>query len=820
MTRETLAVAPYADDLASLAAAGPGGITLVPECATPLYLYATEWTGAVKRRIYRRKLDGTDTWTLMNSSATVDVVTKIYALSDGGILVNCATLVYHSADGGENLRLVVTVAAGNNIAGWNDYRYLDNGVTVLFGVYNAGHQLWRATLADLADDGEFALVDTAVFDGITHFHGLHWHAGTERWLATCGDGAACLNAYSADDGLTWTAFEAIGKTAGLHPMQSVDVGHATELVMGQDGYGGIVRYDVATGRVRKVGYADPRAAHLYLFNLWYEDGLVYALGTYTAAPTEGKNPSIYVSPDLGETWCAWLRMPTTIRTAGIAGVVDGKLQISAHDGTNDIPYEVSAPTVALRAALLALPAGINQIGTGATPADDAATTFGTSQGGWTGNGATVAQYTSDGWDGTTCLKVTATGTNPKARSPVVTVTEGQRIFGRARVKSLGTLGRKGQLQAQFTWLPDYAQTAAPYVQTEAVEDSWAEVSIGPLLVPAGKTGARLDVLPTNTTFWVSGDEYLVDGAELYVVAANTCPSRWVLPSAPRSATAYSFAKTLEAAWTCLITWIPDVDSGLLWAGTAGYMAAGTKLCIASWKATDNDWARLYWDPGDGGKFTLEVTDDDGVTSETSAIAAATWWQKYACLRFAIRHDGDDLSLSVANGGAVEHCAATSGGTYDALAGAAITFKAGDTDGSAILPGLFRSVRYYTTALSDGDVETAMGASELAYPDYESSVSSALELDLDGLAVGFGHGARIQVASAGVMDGTNATAVEHAGGSEIDCLGTGRVTALDASAALARLVVRRAVDGAGMPLRGWEQDSCTNVRFLGQKIIKE
>jgi uncharacterized protein (DUF2345 family) len=88
----------------------------------------------------------------------------------------------------------------------------------------------------------------------------------------------------------------------------------------------------------------------------------------------------------------------------------------------------------------------------------------------------------------------------------------------------------------------------------------------------------------------------------------------------------------------------------------------------------------------------------------------------------------------------------------------------------------------------------------------------------GIAVTFSPGARVRLSGGNTWTGTSGGAVTHAGGAEIDCLGTGRVTDLDASAAAHRVVVRRAVDDSGNPVRSWNGDSCTNVRFLGRREI--
>ncbi|HUX01236.1 MAG TPA: hypothetical protein VMY35_09700, partial [Phycisphaerae bacterium] len=69
---------------------------------------------------------------------------------------------------------------------------------------------------------------------------------------------------------------------------------------------------------------------------------------------------------------------------------------------------------------------------------------------------------------------------------------------------------------------------------------------------------------------------------------------------------------------------------------------------------------------------------------------------------------------------------------------------------------------------------------------------------------------------GTMTGTGIV-VAVAGDGEIDCGGTARVTATTVTGR--RLVVRRAVDAAGMPLRSWEGGaSNVNIMFKGRKEI--
>ena len=68
---------------------------------------------------------------------------------------------------------------------------------------------------------------------------------------------------------------------------------------------------------------------------------------------------------------------------------------------------------------------------------------------------------------------------------------------------------------------------------------------------------------------------------------------------------------------------------------------------------------------------------------------------------------------------------------------------------------------------------------------------------------------------GTFTGTGITVTPTSEGM-IDAGGFGRVTAVTSTGR--RLVVRRAVNAAGMPLRSFNADGCTNVMFRGRKVI--
>ena len=71
---------------------------------------------------------------------------------------------------------------------------------------------------------------------------------------------------------------------------------------------------------------------------------------------------------------------------------------------------------------------------------------------------------------------------------------------------------------------------------------------------------------------------------------------------------------------------------------------------------------------------------------------------------------------------------------------------------------------------------------------------------------------------GTFTGTGVTVTPTYEG-QIDCQGVGVITNVTSTGR--RLVVRRAVTAAGLPLRSWQGGtSNVNVRFLGRKVIGE
>jgi len=142
-----------------------------------------------------------------------------------------------------------------------------------------------------------------------------------------------------------------------------------------------------------------------------------------------------------------------------------------------------------------------------------------------------------------------------------------------------------------------------------------------------------------------------------------------------------------------------------------------------------------------------------------------------------------FSLAGSSGSAVGTVACNGGSSF----GGAVTLGSGTTNG--------------VLTLASGQVHTF--ASTIARAD--TGTANALKL-----------GGRVILG--GTFTGTGIT-VTQAGDGQIDCQGTGVVAKVTATGN--RLVVRRAVDAAGMPLRSWNGgDTNVNVRFLGRKVIGE
>ena len=702
---ETVAVASPAADLTLVENEGGAGVHLVPQCATPTHLYAFE-SGA-SNNIWRRTLAG-GAWTKM---ATRTGMSCIRALSDGAILISVAGSVgvggkvYYSSDGGATERLVATLADNTSMSGWSRYRYQDDGTNVVIGEYDTiCVNLYHATLAGLAAGGSFALTHTFTGDDTgtkRHTHALAYHAATNRWLCFRGDGVNDRVGCSDDGGLTWG--DLIARNAWRwHPMTSIEFGHATDLILGGDGTGPLMRFNVQTLAVRQIGTHDNLSVHLHAFALWYEDGLFYSLNTEDQSPADGKRVTLYVSPD-AEHWTAYARFPSDVVSAYVRGVIGGQLQIATSPARH---YTLAVPTVTTRQALLVHGACTNLLATAIVSDLEGGIT------GWTASGdCSVAAYADDAWHGSGCVKLTrgATATSAYAYSPKFAVLKNDVLFAMARVKAVPG-GRVADMYMGLRFADggspyDVADVAYGKTHCLSANDGWSYLTFGPYVVPHDpgvNVGVQV-VLDYSNGKWQHGDAALIDGLAIYKVTGSALPTRWQLGGIARTIdTLYLRPYIPTVGWTCVFTFHPDICSGLM-----ALMTAGTKCVIASWQTTANDWAKLYFDPADDKKFTLEATDDNGVSSATSIQAAAQWFQKGSSIHFAVRLSAGDMSLSVANGLAVEHCAATGDTEYAGMGAASVEMRGGDIDGSAILPGLISGIRFYPRALTPAEVEAAM-----------------------------------------------------------------------------------------------------------------
>ena len=99
------------------------------------------------------------------------------------------------------------------------------------------------------------------------------------------------------------------------------------------------------------------------------------------------------------------------------------------------------------------------------------------------------------------------------------------------------------------------------------------------------------------------------------------------------------------------------------------------------------------------------------------------------------------------------------------------------------------------------------------PNRVHTFASTIAMSGTGTANAFNPRGRVILG--GTMTGTGIVVTPTYEG-VIDCFGAGRVTAVTATGR--RLVVRRAVDASGNPVRSWNGDGCTNVRFLGRRLV--
>jgi len=154
-----------------------------------------------------------------------------------------------------------------------------------------------------------------------------------------------------------------------------------------------------------------------------------------------------------------------------------------------------------------------------------------------------------------------------------------------------------------------------------------------------------------------------------------------------------------------------------------------------------------------------------------------------------------------------------------------TASAGWTSGDLTIYSSNTAGHYFVLSIAEGQ---SFEADSVTLGAAASNRSGQLVLRggahaVSGAIAGGGNGGANAITFGGTLrlGGTFAgttIAVSTTGG-EIDCGGAGKVTAVTATGA--RLVVRRAIHSTtGIPLRGWQDDSCTNVRFLGRRVVGE
>ena len=304
---------------------------------------------------------------------------------------------------------------------------------------------------------------------------------------------------------------------------------------------------------------------------------------------------------------------------------------------------------------------------------------------------------------------------------------------------------------------DLSAAAGAYTQTAGTIGAGAVLS-----VIVGDSGW------TSTALTNSGNFYLT------VPVGKTVTSPWtiaaVLPS-PRltvdgtwNPSATTYARTLAGAGTVgganLVTFLQPGENNF-WTFTGTFSPATLRIAINSDRsnaaAINTGATNVTVDSSDN--YTMTLTGGFSTTGSMTVKATA-----------------DNKTTTVVSGGRV-------------------------SAGSIVLGNTLGTNRCGVLTLPSGFVHVCSGTVAVA------GTGTANALNLQGRLI-----------LGGTFTGTDIIVTPTYEG-QVDCGGVGKVTAVTATGR--RLIVRSAVHSTtGIPLRGWQDDSCVNVMFKGRKVIGE
>jgi hypothetical protein len=697
--RTTSGLVVSTSDGALVTGGGVGGANVVPQCVAGGYLYGIE--GNLTYGRICKSADGV-TWARTASSQSVSSITatpagNLFAVDNDG------KKWYRSTNGGESWTDVTPTgdnAPSSTAVFAMRWCYRNNGPTMILIEYGSsvrfgGRYIFRST-----NDGatwtrcyDAASITAVEGNQITHWHQIGYHAKTNRWIATAGDGAARRTVvYSDNDGLTWSVLIVPGKYYTQPLGGAIDYGDSTYLLYGEDGYGSIHKFDVTNGQsISKYSGFDRNTGKYYVFDVAYVNGLFYAFkGTTTAIIYD---MAILVSPD-GDNWTVYHRFNVADKISQVyfAGYFNGLLHCYAMNEVNVVykHFKISPARVSQTSGVVVEPAATNLLTADMSSAETSAALWVNNATNWT----SIGRSNDTALHGSYSVKVVMPDgheTGSTTLNADISLTVGKTYVASAYIKGTNTL-----VSIRPYWRPT-GGTGQKFVASDAtywVDSNWKKITTLPFTVASGEG----DFYRLYFTVYGTTAGYTGPAKTLYIdcVQFTEVPNTdWQIGGTARVADTYTETATTGKLFT---------DVFAVQANCLPLYLTGT-IPIKTWALDANNKIVIAWD-ADNSKFTLTRTIAG--SAQTTVSSAATYFFPQSCIKFILRVSGSSIKLDIQNGSSV---ATLSDDGMTSLLDAMITGTYG-TFPMVVLDG-WTYDRFVPLWMSDDDVAKVMN---LTQPD--------------------------------------------------------------------------------------------------------
>lgn len=697
---------PSTSDGAIPSAAGEGGEHIKVQCISGSYIFGI---GVTSSRVYK-SADGI-TWARTTSTQIVSA--SLFALSSGRLLgfasstsadPTYGTKAWYSDNNWESVTEVIfgtARTASSVISTWNLWQ---NGSTILVCEYGASSALSGKYMYRSVDDGaNFTKVAdlTDQTPNPYHFHTVHYHAATGRWVAFFGDTMPLRGGmFSVDDGVNWTNLHTVGNYAD-QPIVCLDVGDPTRLMIGCDGSTTLGWVDVMNGEIEGVELpTDPRSTKNYCFALGQYAGVYYAGGF----DNSGSNPApaIWVSTDRAH-WSVYHKFTVADAVAGchhFVGYFGGKVHFLIQTAAAAYrTFSISPATVRNVSGVLIEPAVTNLANTENLSSFETNCPWTSKTSNWTVESSTTAPYI-----GSKCVRMygidEATATK-NAASPDMALGDGavdKYYIIQFRIKATRPIPVTTKLFRHFG-TQAYVSTGSDSLFI--ADKNWKLCRSRPYVLSAGDAG--------NFQVYLSFQQGTV-GAEVFLDSFQVTElpvSEWQIGGTAKTADVLTETVAATYEWTDVFA-VQALDDPALY---------GSDFYIKTWKV-GSDEIQLFWDHSES-KFTIQRN------AEAVSASAAQEWHPNQVVKFALRADAAGLTLDIQNGRAKEQITDSA---LAAVLNASVTMIYGDVSSANQFPGVY----YDEADYSDDDVTRQrhqdLGFGFIPFKLSDAEVSAAFNLN--------------------------------------------------------------------------------------------